>query len=369
MTTPYRADHVGSLLRPQNLIDARLAFEAGTLTADALHELEDRAILEVLALQRSTGIQILSDGEFRRTTWGDGMLDKLQGLGYDPANSTRNPHWKGGHKELANTTLPQHKVVVDKITIAEPFTAQEVRFLKANAQGPYKITIPSPTMFLGRFLPGVSDKVYPDAQAFLEDLVNIYLSEVDSLLAAGTPYIQLDSLRYIRIITDTQKAGSRTPEIQQQLKRNIEVDNRILKRAKKPGVTRGMHICRGNHRSSWYGEGSYESVAEALFDQIDTDRFLLEYDDERSGGFEPLRFVPKGKVVVLGLITSKSGKLETLDQLRRRVDEAAKYVPLENLAISPQCGFASTHLGNLLTVDEEKRKLELVAEAARAIWG
>jgi len=258
---------------------------------------------------------------------------------------------------------------VGKVSVAEPFTSREVSFLKAHAGGPFKITLPSPTMFLRLFVPGASEGAYKDADALAEDFIKIYLDEIDWLLEMEVPYIQLDSLRYINIITDAQKPDADKADIGRRLQRNIELDNRILSRAKKPGVTRGMHICRGNHRSAWFGEGSYETVAEALFNQAETDRFLLEYDDARSGGFEPLRFVPKGKTVVLGLITSKSGKLESIDDLRRRVDEAAKFAPMENLAISPQCGFASTHLGNLLTVDEERRKLELVAEAARVIWG
>ncbi len=369
MSTPYRADQVGSLLRPKPLIDARLAFEAGQTTPDDLHRLEDAAIRDVLALQRDTGIHILSDGEFRRTTWGNGFVDKLTGLADDVAGAVQGGRWQGSHADLATTTLPGKKVVVDKVGASRPFTEDEVSFLKANAGGPFKITLPSPTMFLRLFVPGVSDRAYQDENELLEDFVAIYLKEIDWLLQAGVPYIQLDSLRYISVITDIQNRTGDANQARRTLERLIDVDNRILSRADRPGVTRGMHICRGNHRSAWMGEGSYEPVAEILFNLAQPDRFLLEYDDERSGGFEPLRFVPKGKVVVLGLITSKTGQLESLDLLRRRVDEATKYVPLEYLAISPQCGFASTHLGNLLSEDEEKRKLEFVVEAAEAIWG
>ena len=369
MTTPYRADQVGSLLRPKPLIDARLAHDAGEVSDEALKAVEDQSILKVLELQRATGIQVFSDGEFRRTTWGDGFLERLKGLGDDPTKAVQGARWQGSTGELATKTLPAKKMVVDKVSVAEPFTTREVEFLKAQAGAAFKITLPSPTMFLRLFVPGASDRAYKDADELAEDFVAIYLDEVEWLLRMGVPYIQLDSLRYINIITDAQKADADKAEIARRLQRNIEIDNRILSKAKAPGVTRGMHICRGNHRSAWFGEGSYESVAEALFGQAEADRFLLEYDDERSGGFEPLRFVPKGKSVVLGLITSKSGKLESIDELRRRVDEAAKFIPMDSLAISPQCGFASTHLGNLLSEDEEMRKLELVAEAARVIWG
>ncbi len=323
----------------------------------------------MLKLQRLTGIDVVSDGEFRRTTWGNGFLDKLTGLDDDSEGVVPGGRWQGGHAELASTTLPAKKMVVGKVGVDAPFTSDEVNFLKAHAHGPFKITLPSPTMFLKLHVPGRSDSAYADEDELLDAFVGIYVDEIDWLLEAGVPYIQLDSLRYINLITEFQKGGGDLRETRRTLERNIAADNRILTRAKKTGVTRGMHICRGNHRSSWFGEGSYESVAEALFSLAETDRFLLEYDDERSGGFEPLRFIPKGKMVVLGLITSKTGQLESVDLLRRRVDEAAKFMPLEDLAISPQCGFASTHLGNLLSEDEEKRKLELVVEAARLIWG
>ena len=368
MTTPFRADHVGSLLRPQYLLEARFAHEAGGKSREELKALEDRAILDVLKLQKETGISVLSDGEFRRSTWGDGFLEHLVGLEDDVSGVVQGGRWQGSHAELAATTLPGKKVVVDKVRAPEPFTKEEVSFLKAHATGPFKITLPSPTMFLRLYIPGQSDAVYGSEDELLEDFVRIYLDEVDWLHEAGVPYIQLDSLRYINIIGEFEKGAGDRRETQRTLERTIATDNRILSRAKKDGVVRGMHICRGNHRSAWVGEGSYETVAEALFNLAETDRFLLEYDDERSGGFEPLRFIPKGKTVVLGLITSKTGKLESIEHLRRRVDEAAKFVPMEQLAISPQCGFASTHLGNLLTEDEEKKKLELVVEAARVIW-
>ncbi|MBL8550338.1 MAG: hypothetical protein JNJ73_10155 [Hyphomonadaceae bacterium] len=368
MAIPYRADQVGSLLRPSALIEARAGWEAGRKTLAELRAAEDAAILHALALQKRTGIGVLSDGEFRRSTWGNGFLDRLEGLTEDVEGVVQGGRWQGNNAALATETLPRKKVVVGKVRVKAPFTGEEARFLAEHAGAPYKITMPSPTMFLRLFVPGRSDAVYESEDALLDDFVKIYLDEVDSLLQLGVPYIQLDSLRYISFITEIERGADRA-EMQRVVERTVQADNRIMARAKQPGVTRAMHICRGNHRSAWFGAGSYESVAEALFGAADVDRFLLEFDDERSGGFEPLRFVPKGKVVVLGLITSKTGSLESLDALRRRVDQAAKFVPLENLAISPQCGFASTHLGNLLTEDEELKKLELVAEAARKIWG
>ena len=223
-------------------------------------------------------------------------------------------------------------------------------------------------MHLNLYAEGVTDKVYPDMQAFVDDIVAIYQDEIEGLAKDGCSYFQLDTLRYTQIIggLDYANHGVSNGEMARQ---TLESDNAVLTRAKAAGLTTGIHICRGNHRSAWATSGSYEAVAEGLFNGTEADRLLLEYDDERSGGFEPLRFVPKGKTVVLGLITTKTGRLEDKDLLRRRVDEAAKYVPIEQLAISPQCGFASTHQGNLLSEDDERRKLQLVAETARLIWG
>jgi methionine synthase II (cobalamin-independent) len=370
MKTRFRADQVGSLLRPRSLLDKRLAFEAGAVSEAALHAAEDEAIKQVLSLQEQIGIDVVSDGEFRRTAWGNGFLDSLEGVtGHpDSVNQTAG-RWKGAHSEVATETAPIRRVVTGKVALKEPFTQREARFLKEQAPKPFKITIPSPTMFNRLYDPKLTSGAYESMDALIDDFVEIYLKEMDALHEIGVPYIQLDSLRYIDTIDAVEKGQIKAVDARATLEKLVEIDNRVLGHAKKDGVTRGVHICRGNHRSAWAVTGSYESVAEMLLGKVDTDRFLLEFDSERAGGFEPLRFVPKDKVVVLGLVTTKSPELENIDDLRRRVDEASKYVPLENLAISPQCGFASTHLGNLLTEDDEKRKLELVAKTAREIWG
>jgi 5-methyltetrahydropteroyltriglutamate--homocysteine methyltransferase len=365
----FRADQVGSLLRPQALLDARHAWEAGQMPLAQLRAVEDRSIENVLALQRKTGISVLSDGEFRRSAWGSGFLDSLEGLQDDSTHTVQGSQWHGSTAQLASSAIGRRRMVAGKVRVKEPFTQGEARFLKSHAGAPFKVTLPSPTMFLRLFVRGVTDRFYENEAALLEDFVGIYQREIDSLLEIGVPYIQLDSLRYMHLMSELESGAGHADELRRDLERTIKADNLILGRAKHPGVTRAMHMCRGNNRSAWFGEGSYESIAEMLFSSVDTDRFLLEFDDERSGGFEPLRFIPKNKTVVLGLITSKTGKLESLEGLRRRVDEAARYVAIENLAISPQCGFASTHLGNLLSEEEESRKLELVAEAARVIWG
>jgi 5-methyltetrahydropteroyltriglutamate--homocysteine methyltransferase len=219
------------------------------------------------------------------------------------------------------------------------------------------------------FEPGAIEAVYSDRQALLDDIVAIYQQEVDAQLADGAGYIQLDSLRYSQLLSGFAPNGEAMIDPGAIFDQTIAADNAVLARAKAGGATTGVHVCRGNHRSAWVMSGSYDPVAERLLNEVETDRFLLEYDDERSGGFEPLRFLPKGKVVVLGLVTTKVGALEDPDALARRVDQAARHVPLEQLALSPQCGFASTYKGNLLTMDDQRRKLALVAETARRIWG
>ena len=365
-----RAEQVGILLRPKALHEAREAFAAGRLDKQGLREAEDKAILGALAMQRDVGVDVFTDGEFRRASWVGGFHEMVEGMTTQSAPPPRP--WKGESADLANEGVPvTQAVVAEKLRVKGRFTKTEADFLKANAGAPFKITMPSAGLMFDRYKEGVTDRAYPTRQAMLEDLVAIYRREVEALVAEGVPYIQLDSLRYLDLIdvARRQQLESQGLTADYVLSQLIAADNGVLAAAKAPGVTRAIHICRGNHRSAWGAEGSYEAVAERLFAEVDAERLLLEFDDARSGGFEPLRFVPKGKTVVLGLITTKSGALESQDALRRRVDEAAKYVPLEYLALSPQCGFASTHLGNLLTEDDERRKLELVAETARAIWG
>ncbi|MCW3838339.1 5-methyltetrahydropteroyltriglutamate--homocysteine S-methyltransferase [Sphingomonas canadensis] len=373
MSKTIRADQVGSLLRPQALLDARRAHEAGALADAALREVEDAAIRDALALQAEAGIEVVSDGEFRRSAWGNGLIDSLTGMGTAArayAERTGGARrWQGEHSDLAHESLPERKVVTGKVGLSRRFAAEEARFLAANAGRPFKITMPSPTMFNRLWDKDLSSGTYPDVDALMEDLVGLYLEEVDALHAIGVPYLQLDSLRYIDTIDAVEKGQIAAADARDTLASLVAVDNRVLGRMKRAGVTRGVHICRGNHRSAWAVTGSYESVAEFLLGQVDADRFLMEFDSERAGGFEPLRFVPRGRIVVLGLVTTKTGALEDPDALCRRIDEAAKIVPLEDLAISPQCGFASTELGNLLTVDEQKRKLALVVEVARRVWG
>jgi 5-methyltetrahydropteroyltriglutamate--homocysteine methyltransferase len=367
MTKAYRADHVGSLLRPKALLDAWDAHERGEIGDGQLAEIEDRAVLKALELQREAGVDVFTDGEFRRLSWLSNLHDAADGLvrkdepGYPP-------FWHGPGEEVANAEMPVKAIIATgKLKARRRLCGTETPFLGRYAPGAFKTSLASPTMHLNLYVAGVSDKAYPDLQGYVDDIVAIYQDEVDALLADGVSYFQLDTLRYTQIIggLDIASHGMSHKAMADQ---TLESDNAVLKRAKAGGATTGIHICRGNHRSAWAASGSYEAVAEELFTQTEADRLLLEYDDERSGGFEPLRFVPKGKTVVLGLVTTKTPQLEDQDMLRRRIDEAAKYVPMDQLALSPQCGFASTHMGNLLTEDEERRKLELVADTARKVW-
>jgi 5-methyltetrahydropteroyltriglutamate--homocysteine methyltransferase len=370
MNPTIRADHVGSLLRPKPLLEARRARDEGRITDDQLRQEEDAAISRVLELQREAGIEVFTDGEFRRLSWLSGLPDVLDGvrstgLRRMPANA-----WKGVGAEAANAEVPIAALqVTARLKPKRRFTGGEAAFLKANAPGPWKITMPSPTIQMNMFDPGSFEAVYSDRQALLGDIVAIYQDEVEALAAEGAGYIQLDSLRYSQAIAGFSPNGFPMGDPNEVVSQTIAADNTVLRRAKAGGAVTGVHICRGNHRSAWVMSGGYDSVAERLFNEVETDRFLLEYDDDRSGGFEPLRFLPKDKIVVLGLVTSKLGALEDSDALMRRVDEAAKYAPVEQLALSPQCGFASTYLGNLLTEDDQKRKLALVADTARRIWG
>jgi 5-methyltetrahydropteroyltriglutamate--homocysteine methyltransferase len=264
-------------------------------------------------------------------------------------------------------------MVAGKLRQVRRITGEEATFLKEHAPGPWKITMPGPLSIAGSlFEPGVTDQFYASRREFLAEIVQILRNEVSALHADGAPYIQLDSLHYVERVADTTIRGRMSEQGEDPdayLDELIANDNAVLDAARHAGVTLGLHMCRGNNRSAWHAAGSYEPIAEKAFNQLRVDRFLLEYDSERAGGFEPLRFVPKDKMVVLGLISSKEPTLEPMDTLRRRIEEAARYVDLERLAISPQCGFASTAPGNLLTWDEQRRKLELVVETARAVWG
>jgi 5-methyltetrahydropteroyltriglutamate--homocysteine methyltransferase len=365
MGVQYRADQVGSLLRPARLLEARAAHAEGRLDLDGLRAIEDEAILEALAMQRQVGIDVVTDGEYRRGVFYGDMLEAVEGF---VTNADVPASWRGP-AGAPGPTLPP--MVGAKLRQKRRLTAHEVPFLQEHAPGPFKVTIPGGQQFLrAGFRPGVTDRFYPTRADLARELAGILHREVEALIADGAPYVQIDAPWYYAFLDEghRERLRERGLEPAQALDEAIAVDNAVVAGLRREGVTLALHICRGNARSRWLAEGSYEPIAEKLFHALDYDRLLLEYDSDRAGGFEPLRFVPPDKTVVLGLVTTKEGRLETEDALRRRIDEAARYVPLERLALSPQCGFASSDAGNLLSLDEQRRKLELVVETARRVW-
>ncbi len=365
MPKPYRAEHVGSLLRPPQVLQARAAHAAGTLSLEQLRAAEDRAILQVLEKQSELGLDVVTDGEMRRGSWLTDMADAVDGF-----VSERVPlEWKGPGGGVEGSTAHAAGAKLRKV---RKMTGHEVPFLKKNARAPFKVTLPAPSNFmLASYKPGITDKFYPTHADLLKDLVEIVRDDVQWLVSEGVQYIQFDAPYYSHYLDPKQQAHMRQSGLdpEKELENAIAGDNAAMRGVERGGVTFALHVCRGNSRSRWYTEGGYDAIAEKLFGLLQVDRFLLEYDSDRSGGFEPLRLVPRGKSVVLGLITTKEPKLESQSELRRRIDEACKFVPLEKLALSPQCGFASVAAGNLLSVDEQWKKLELVVDTARKVWG
>jgi 5-methyltetrahydropteroyltriglutamate--homocysteine methyltransferase len=359
----FRADHVGSLLRPPSLLAAR---ERGA-SAEELRALEDEAILAVLRQQAEAGLPIFTDGEFRRRTFMSDFNDSVEGLDEGEAVART---WQGAGAAPVTRVAG---VAIAKIRQVRRLAKHEADFLRVHSPGPYKITLPSANQFPAiAFKRGVSEAAYANHSELLWDVVPIIKAEIAALIEEGVSYVQVDAPRYSYYI-DPKWRGYVRDEMgmdpDEALAEAVRADNACLAGARREGVTLAIHLCRGNNRSQWYAEGGYDAIAEALFGQLEVDRFLLEYDTERAGTFEPLRFVPRGKKVVLGLVSTKTPALESREQLVRRIDEASRYVPLDDLALSPQCGFASTMEGNLLTEADQWAKLRLVVETARAVWG
>jgi 5-methyltetrahydropteroyltriglutamate--homocysteine methyltransferase len=365
MPTSLRADQVGSFLRPPELLEAR---QSG-LDKERLREVEDRHVLRVLAKQQELGFEVFTDGELRRRNFMSDFTDSVSGFDMGEAVARS---WQAGAAAPAGISKVAG-VVTSKLRAVRRLTGHELPFLRLHSPGAIKMTLPSATQFPAiSWKRGVSDAAYPDHLALLADIVRILRDELQTLAQEGVSYIQLDAPRYSYLIDPKWRAWTLSEmriAPSALLAESIRADNACFEAARRPGVTLAIHLCRGNNRSHWYAEGGYDEIAETLFSSMAVDRFLLEYDDARSGSFEPLRFVPRGKTVVLGLVSSKRPELESPDALARRVDEAARYVPLEDLALSPQCGFASTMEGNLLSEDEQWAKLRLVAETARRVWG
>ena len=360
MPVAYRADHVGSFLRPADLLAARAS---GT----PLRAMEDQYILKMLAKQKTLGFQIFTDGELRRRNFMSELTDAVDGFDMGDAIAR---DWDAAQEKpkVASVT----GVVNRKLRRMHPLTERELPFMKRTARATSKSRCRARRNFRrSRSSAGVTDKVYANHSELLWDIVEIMKQDMAQLAAEGVKYIQIDAPRYSYYLDPKwrewiSKEMGQDPE--EALDEAIAADNASFDAARRPGVTVAIHLCRGNNRSHWYAEGGYDAIAEKLFGSLRVDRFLLEYDDERAGTFEPLRLVPKDKVVVLGLITTKKAELEKSDDVVNRIKEAAKYFPLENLAISPQCGFASTAEGNLLTEDEQWAKLRLVVNTARRVW-
>jgi 5-methyltetrahydropteroyltriglutamate--homocysteine methyltransferase len=368
-TPPFRADHVGSLLRPKSLLQAREEHAAGRLSDEELSVVEDEAIIDVVDLQREVGLQTVTDGEFRRTSWHMDFIYQLQGVHRTDEQLEVHFHNAGGDLDFTSAGL----VVDGPVRIDSPIFGEAFDFLSSVAPDTMtpKLTIPSPSMVHYRGgTAAIDPSVYPDEDQFWDDLSAAYANQVRMIADRGCTYLQLDdtSLAYLNDPEQRANVAAQGRDAEHQHERYIrQINAAISDRPAELSVT--THMCRGNYRSSWAASGSYDFVAEALFSELDVDGFFLEYDDERSGGFEPLRFVPAGKQVVLGLVTTKSPVLESKDDLKRRIEEASQYVPLEQLSLSPQCGFSSTVEGNNLTQDEEIAKLRLVVETAQEVWG
>ncbi len=369
---PFRADHVGSLLRPPALIEARARHAAGEIDDAALKQAEEAGIAEVIALQRDAGLQSVTDGELRRTAWHMDFIYRLGGVSSTEERMAVHFRNADGDLDFSSAALQVH----DRVRLEEPIFADDFTHLReaAGELAPSltpKLTIPSPNMVHYRGGRAAIDAdVYPELGPFWDDLAAAYAEQLHAMHALGCTYLQLDdtSLAYLNDPAQREMVAAQGGDPDRQHERYIRTLNAAIG-GRPEGLHVTTHLCRGNFRSSWAAEGGYDFVAEALFGDLDVDAFFLEFDDERSGGFEPLRFVPPGKQVVLGLVTTKRGELEDKDALRRRIEEASKHVPLDQLCLSPQCGFSSTVEGNDLSLDEEKAKLALLVEVADEVWG
>jgi len=366
VTAEFRADHVGSLLRPESVLQARRRREAGTIEADELRVIENEAIREAVARQQDSGIDVLTDGEFRRRDFRTGFVDAVDGI----TMSTFDMPW---HASEGVTRLPSKAFFVSgRLRQRGRLAGGEAAYLRSLTSAPAKVTLIAPGFLVDRFWKdGVTDRFYASRAELAAEVAAITRAEIQALIAEGVRYVQLDNPGYGAFLGSYVRERAGGPDAQAAFEWMVDTDRAAVAGVTRPaGVTIGLHVCRGNQSSMWLGEGDYQPIAERLFGAVPADRFLLEYDDDRAGGFEPLQFVPDDKLVVLGLVSSKSPVLETADALRRRIDEAAKFIDLGRLALSPQCGFASVaEGGNRLTSDEQYAKLALVAGTARGVWG
>ena len=357
----FRSDVVGSLLRPQYLKDARKSYADGQLTPAEFKRVEDRAVDEAIDLQTKAGLDVITDGEMRRYAFFGHLIDAVEG--YDKFGGWAIPF----HDEEGHEVIFKRPVVVSKLKRLRPMCMEEFTYLRARTDRPVKTTLISAQQAAAYYDPEKSKGAYATIDAYLADVVDVLRSEVAELARLGCTYIQVDAPQYAGLIDPAIREGyrKRGNDPDRLLERCIELDNAVI--GDHPGVTFGIHLCRGNNQSKFYASGGYDPISE-VFRRTHFNRFLLEYDDERSGGFEPLRNVPDDRTVVLGLVTTKKSTLETKKELKQRIQAATQFVPLERLALSPQCGFASTEEGNLISVSDEKAKLKLVAATAHEVW-
>jgi len=368
-TPPFRADHVGSLLRPQLLLDARARHADGKIDDEELRAVEDDAIREVVRMQEAVGLRTATDGEFRRSSWHMDFIYQLGGIRKVQDHLSVKFHSDEGDIEFT----PSAAQVAERISLPEPIFADAFRFLAdtVSDRQTAKLTIPSPSMVHYRGgRAAIDEDVYPDLDAFWSDLTDAYADQVRAIGELGCTYLQFDdtSLAYLNDPEQREHVRAIGGDAEHQHETYIRHINEALEH-RPDGMAVTTHMCKGNFRSSWVAEGGYDFVAEALFGELDVDGFFMEWDDARSGGFEPLRFVPKGKVVVLGLVTTKRGELEGRDVLLRRIEEASQYVDVEQLCLSPQCGFSSTVEGNVLSREQQADKLRMIVEVAAEVWG
>jgi 5-methyltetrahydropteroyltriglutamate--homocysteine methyltransferase len=375
-----RNDVVGSLLRPAELKQARMNYDEGKLSLEALRATEDREVRNAVRLQQELGLAVVTDGEYRRLNFQDSFGESVGGYDAGKASLQFYEQRVAGSRPLQRWEIPnsgeergtavsQRRPVVEKLHLVKNIPLEEYRFVSQVAEKPAKVTLIGPDRISQRFDWQNSKAIYPSMDDFMADVVKIQRIMIRELVDAGCRYVQIDAPGYTAYVDppSLQAMRDRGEDPQENFSRSLQADNQVVEGF--DNVTFGIHLCRGNQRSMWHREGTYDDIAERLLNELRHDRFLFEYDTPRAGGFEPLRFLPQGKVVVLGLVSTKVPELEKIDDIKRRIEAASQYAPLEQLAISPQCGFSSDVVGNLIAEDDQKRKLELVVETSRQVWG
>jgi methionine synthase II (cobalamin-independent) len=375
-----RTDVIGSLLRPPDLREARIRFDNGQLSAGELRAIEDEAVRGAVRLQESIGLDVITDGEMRRLNFQDSFGSAVEGFDAERstveaterrvAGAVPGRRWEIRGMHHTGTAVSHRRPAKARLTLGRSVPLQEYAFVASVAKTPAKVSLIGPDRIAQRFDYENSSGVYRGLDDFIDDVVKIERAIVESLVQAGCRYVHIDAPGFTAYVDEPSLAQMRArgEDPMENFSRSLVAESKVVE-GLGDEVATGIHLCRGNQRSMWHREGAYDAIAERLFNELAHDRFMLEYDTPRAGSFEPLRFVPKGKVVVLGLVSTKTPEMETVDGLKRRIEEASRFVPLDQLAISPQCGFASDVVGNLLSIDDQKRKLELVVETARQVWG